>query len=83
MEIKGKGNAIKVDRTCYIEVLTTRMFDEENNRLGSPIVFVNKHIEHKDGEEVEIPMILSPKQAIRLGTLLREAGKEAYAQRQE
>ena len=81
MEIKDKGNIIKVDNTCYIEVLTTRMFDEENKRIGSPIVFLNKHIKYEDSAEVEIPMIFSPKQAIQLGNLLRECGKEAYAQR--
>lgn len=77
MEIKDKGNAVKVDDTCYLEVDVTRI-SNDGKTFGEPIVCVNEIIEHK-----KIPTFLTPKQAIRLGNLLRECGKEAYAQRFE
>lgn len=75
MEIKDKGNAVKVDNTCYLEVNVTRI-SNDGKTFGEPIVCVSEVIGHK-----ETPTFLTPKQAIRLGNLLRECGKEAYAQR--
>lgn len=82
MEIKDKGNAVKVDDTCYLEVSVTRI-SNDGVTSGMPIVYINEVLEIKSDEVKEVPMILTPKQAIRLGQLLREAGKEAYAQRIE
>lgn len=72
-------NSFKVDDTCHLEILTTRLTDD-GKHFGEPLVMVNKVIGCGD-DETEIPMFLTPKQAITLGNMLRECGKEAYANR--
>ena len=79
MKIKDNGNTVKVDDTCYLETLVTRI-SNDGVTFGEPIVCINE-VMLLDGGTKEIPMFLTPKQAIRLGNLLRECGKEAYAQR--
>lgn len=39
MEIKDKGNAVKVDDTCYLEVSVTRI-SNDGVTSGMPIVYI-------------------------------------------
>lgn len=81
MKFKENANKVIVDETCNLEVEVSR-FSEDGMTFGKPLVCISRNI-IVDGEWRNVPMLLSPAKAIKLAELLRNCGKEAYAQRIE
>lgn len=83
MKIKKDANLVKVDETCHLEISVTRI-SNDGITAGDPLVMIEKVMQGFDEEvPTRLPMFLTPKKAIKLAELLRNCGKEAYAQRIE
>ena len=83
MKIKENASIVKVDATCYLEISVTRI-SNDGITLGDPLVMVDEVIQGFDEKEpTHRPTFLTPKKAIKLAELLRDCGKEAYAQKIE
>lgn len=82
--MKIKESAVQVDDTCRLEISVTRI-SNDGITAGDPLVLIEKVVQgiNDDEEPTRLPMFLTPKKAIKLAELLRNCGKEAYAQRIE
>lgn len=82
--MKIKESAVRVDDTCRLEISVTRI-SNDGITAGDPLVLIEKVVQgiNDDEEPTRLPMFLTPKKAIKLAELLRNCGKEAYAQRIE
>ncbi len=82
MKIKENANRVLIDETCNLEV-AIMCPSLDGVTLGKPTVYLTRNIQDIDGAWKSVPMPLSPSKAIKLAELLRNCGKEAYAQRIE
>lgn len=82
--MKIKESVVQVDDTCRLEISVTRI-SNDGITAGDPLVLIEKIVQgiNDDEEPTRLPMFLTPKKAIKLAELLRNCGKEAYAQRIE
>lgn len=82
--MKIKESVVQVDDTCRLEISVTRI-SNDGITAGDPLVLIEKIVQgiNDDDEPTRLPMFLTPKKAIKLAELLRNCGKEAYAQRIE
>ena len=82
--MKIKESVVQVDDTCRLEISVTRI-SNDGITAGDPLVLIEKVVQgiNDDEEPTRLPMFLTPKKAIKLAELLRNCGKEAYAQRIE
>ena len=82
--MKIKESVVQVDDTCRLEISVTRI-SNDGITAGDPLVLIEKVVQgiNDDDEPTRLPMFLTPKKAIKLAELLRNCGKEAYAQRIE
>lgn len=81
--MKIKESVVQVDDTCRLEISVTRI-SNDGITAGDPLVLIEKVVEGiNDDDPTRLPMFLTPKKAIKLAELLRNCGKEAYAQRIE
>lgn len=81
--MKIKESVVQVDDTCRLEISVTRI-SNDGITAGDPLVLIEKVVQgFNDEEPTRLPMFLTPKKAIKLAELLRNCGKEAYAQRIE
>lgn len=87
--MKIKESVVQVDDTCRLEISVTRILND-GITAGDPLVLIEKVVQginddddDDDDEPTRLPMFLTPKKAIKLAELLRNCGKEAYAQRIE
>lgn len=81
--MKIKESVVQVDDTCRLEISVTRI-SNDGITAGDPLVLIEKVVQgFNDDEPTRRPMFLTPKKAIKLAELLRNCGKEAYAQRIE
>lgn len=82
--MKIKESVVQVDDTCRLEISVTRI-SNDGITAGDPLVLIEKVVQGINDEEepTRLPMFLTPKKAIKLAELLRNCGKEAYAQRIE
>lgn len=82
MKIENDATKVTIDEMCNLEVAL--MYPSLDNRTtGHPNVYliINTKGENEEWDATYTP--LSPKKAIQLAKLLRNIGKEAYAQRIE
>lgn len=79
--MKIKESVVQVDDTCRLEISVTRI-SNDGITAGDPLVLIEKVVQgiNDDEEPTRLPMFLTPKKAIKLAELLRNCGKEAYAQ---
>lgn len=82
--MKIKESVVQVDDTCRLEISVTRI-SNDGITAGDPLVLIENVVQgiNDDDEPTRLPMFLTPKKAIKLAELLRNCGKEAYAQRIE
>lgn len=83
MKIDKNANIVKVDETCHLEILVTRI-SNDGVTAGGPLAMIEKVVQGFNEEEpTRRPMFLTPAKAIKFAETLRNCGKEAYAQRIE
>ena len=81
--MKIKESVVQVDDTCRLEISVTRI-SNDGITAGDPLVLIEEVVQDfNDDEPARRSMFLTPKKAIKLAELLRNCGKEAYAQRIE
>lgn len=81
--MKIKENAVQVDETCRLEISVTRI-SNDSITAGAPLVMIEQVVQGFNEEEpTRRPMFLTPAKAIKFAEILRNCGKEAYAQRIE